>query len=136
MEQREIIFRGKRIDNSEWVEGSLMQLLNGDRYIKGNDTQKRFGCGIQIIPSTVGQFTGLTNKNGVRIFEGDKVKFISTKNFYDNTNGKKSERIAPVYWNKYRMTFAVQVTQSVNSNLYEFVQDGNNIEVIGNIHEA
>lgn len=69
---REIIFRGKRTDNGEWVYGfpfsyqvrlvvEGIETLIGDRH--------------RIDPSTVGQYAGLTGKNGKRIFEGDVVAY-------------------------------------------------------------
>ena len=121
-EIREVIFRGKRTDNGEWIEGSLLGIDWCDKpstySIAPNTPVSVF---YSVISETVGQYTGLTDKNGKRIFEGDIVSLV-----------KHDSLIYKVVYVPCR--YELVNSKGVNCFVLD-IYKSENIEVIGNIHD-
>ena len=129
---REILFRGKRISNSKWVEGFMYSQhfpleFRDDFYIRCYDTD------YLVIPETVGQYTGLTDKNGVRIFEGDilksTIKIIDYADVGFSISHYDEEDIGIVEWRKDGFMIAHK------SGTWARSFYGSENYVIGNIHD-
>ncbi len=119
MLKRDIVFRGKSIDNGEWVEGTIH--FNG-KYILSNKHRNNYHEWVEIIPETVGQYTGMADKNGTNIFEGDIVR----------ESFKGHGRIYHVFWDDDYFAFRAK-GEDITYQLDEI--SPSHCEVIGNIHD-
>lgn len=73
---REIKFKAKRLDNKQWVEGDLLHSYEGGAIIVPiTEIGESKGGAFSVDPSTVCQYTGLKDKNGTLIFEGDVIEY-------------------------------------------------------------
>ena len=123
---REILFRGKRVDNNQWTEGFLSFIYtdgrNSNGFIYTDKAQIYSPVEVRshdVYTSTVGQFTGLCDKDGKKIFEGDIV-FAGYGEYYQGQH-------------EYSKTIIIDMADYEALNA---LCNANVVEVIGNIHDT
>ena len=127
---REILFRGKRLADGKWIYGYYFEqdMADGMRSYIRTLQADRFGTDFAVDPATVGQYTGLQDKNGNKIFEGDIVK----------CNNKVEEYIGLVDWDTCNPSMCIRYKSISGFSRveYDFIKCGNmTIEILGNVHD-
>ena len=121
---REILFRGKREDNGAWETGSLIieRMYTSENIVQIGDKMTAYPT--PVIPETVSEYTGLTDKNGVKIFEND---IVTITGFCPDDEG-----YGVIQWHDDEAMFVVDADYCH----YDFGNiSGAELEVIGNMFD-
>ena len=132
---REILFRGKRTDNGEWETGSLVIIRDGCSDKKVFLADKMTGYHTPVIPETVGQYTGLLDKKGKKIFEGDIVHAVYQVGYVGCKNVDYGIGVVKYCASYYGgASYEIDIIGDSGSRVFTASLE-NGVEVIGNIHD-
>lgn len=160
--EHEILFRGRRVDNGEWVEGGcLSQWFGSDENMKNcvydsavigvrgerslqTPPDENGVCLLQMLvyevdPSTVGQFTGLLDRNGTKIFKGDRVKVFNRSGTEPEFTGVITYGIIPQKCSlqEKHVGFYIDFEDEWwRSDIAYWLQESDRCEIIGTIHDT
>ena len=130
---REILFRAKAKDDRKWIEGFPVRIYDyGGKVWEMHPFETNFNVICGVIPETIGQFTGLTDKNGKKIFEGDIVHILGNQQVEDWKNVDYTALIAFLDGGFCAIDGTVE---EHGFRRYALARMDFDMEVIGNIHD-
>jgi len=129
---REILYRGMLSHKKKWVEGNLIISNQGKPYIYPKDLIEQDGHHLRfdtdeafwVIPETVGEYTGILDKNGMKVFEGDILRYGDF-----NDQPEPYIEIGVVEWDEKKAAFIIY------DETLDVIFTYPNFEIIGNIHD-